>query len=51
MRSAAPEPIFLNGEIEGCSNSELAEAFDVTEGRASQLRSAVLDRMREQIGD
>jgi RNA polymerase sigma factor (sigma-70 family) len=38
-------------EIEGFSNMELAEAFDVTEGRASQLRGAALEQMREQIGD
>ena len=37
--------------IEGFSNMELAEAFDVTEGRASQLRGAALEQMREQIGD
>jgi RNA polymerase sigma factor (sigma-70 family) len=38
-------------EIEGFSNMELAEAFDVTEGRASQLRGAALEQMRDQIGD
>ena len=38
-------------EIEGFSNIELAEAFDVTEGRASQLRGAALEQMRDQIGD
>jgi RNA polymerase sigma factor (sigma-70 family) len=37
--------------LEGFSNMELAEAFDVTEGRASQLRGAALEQMREQIGD
>ncbi len=37
--------------IEGYSNIELADAFDVTEGRASQLRGGALDQMREQIGD
>jgi hypothetical protein len=30
---------------------EVADAFDVTEGRASQLRGAALDQMRDQIGD
>jgi RNA polymerase sigma factor (sigma-70 family) len=43
--------VFVKREIEGYSNSEVAEAFDVTEGRASQLRGAAVDRMREQIGD
>jgi RNA polymerase sigma factor (sigma-70 family) len=43
--------VFVKREIEGYSNAELADAFDVTEGRASQLRAAALDRMREQIGD
>ena len=38
-------------EIEGFSNMELAKAFDVTEGRASQLRGAALEQMRDQIGD
>jgi RNA polymerase sigma factor (sigma-70 family) len=38
-------------EIEGFSNMELAEAFDVTEGRASQLRGSALEQMRDQIGD
>jgi DNA-directed RNA polymerase specialized sigma24 family protein len=43
--------VVVKREIEGFSNMELAEAFDVTEGRASQLRGAALDRMRDQIGD
>jgi RNA polymerase sigma factor (sigma-70 family) len=43
--------VLVKREIEGFSNMELAEAFDVTEGRASQLRGMALDRMREQIGD
>jgi RNA polymerase sigma factor for flagellar operon FliA len=43
--------VFVKREIEGYSNSELARAFDVTEGRASQLRSTALDLMRRQIGD
>lgn len=43
--------VFVKREIEGYSNSELAEAFDVTEGRTSQLRGTALDRMRTQIGD
>lgn len=43
--------VVVKREIEGYSNLELADAFDVTEGRASQLRGAALDRMREQIGD
>jgi hypothetical protein len=30
---------------------KLAEAFDVTESRASQLRGAALEQMRDQIGD
>jgi len=43
--------VFVKREIEGFSNLELAEAFDVTEGRASQLRGAALEQMRDQIGD
>jgi RNA polymerase sigma factor (sigma-70 family) len=43
--------VVVKREIEGFSNIELAEAFDVTEGRASQLRGAALEQMREQIGD
>ena len=43
--------VVVKREIEGLSNIELAEAFDVTEGRASQLRGAALDQMRDQIGD
>jgi len=43
--------VVVKREIEGYSNGELAEAFEVTEGRASQLRGAALDQMREQIGD
>lgn len=43
--------LIVKREIEGYSNAELADAFDVTEGRASQLRGAALDRMRRQIGD
>jgi RNA polymerase sigma factor (sigma-70 family) len=43
--------VVVKREIEGFSNMELAEAFDVTEGRASQLRGAALEQMRDQIGD
>jgi RNA polymerase sigma factor (sigma-70 family) len=43
--------VVVKREIEGFSNGELAEAFDVTEGRASQLRGAALEHMRDQIGD
>jgi RNA polymerase sigma factor (sigma-70 family) len=43
--------MFVKRELEGYSNCELAEAFEVTEGRASQLRWAAADRMREHIGD
>jgi RNA polymerase sigma factor (sigma-70 family) len=43
--------VVVKREIEGFSNIELAEAFDVTEGRASQLRGAALEQMRGQIGD
>jgi len=43
--------VFVKRELEGFSNTELAEAFDVTEGRASQLRGAALEQMRDQIGD
>ena len=43
--------VIVKREIEGYSNAELAAAFDVTAGRASQLRGAALDQMRRQIGD
>jgi RNA polymerase sigma factor (sigma-70 family) len=43
--------VVVKREIEGYSNGELADAFEVTEGRASQLRGAALDQMRRQIGD
>jgi RNA polymerase sigma factor (sigma-70 family) len=43
--------VLVKREIEGYTNGELANAFDVTEGRASQLRGAALALMREQIGD
>jgi RNA polymerase sigma factor (sigma-70 family) len=43
--------VVVKRELEGISNMELADAFDVTEGRASQLRAAALDQMRDQIGD
>jgi RNA polymerase sigma factor (sigma-70 family) len=43
--------VIVKREIEGYSNAELADAFEVTEGRASQLRGAALERMRKQIGD
>jgi RNA polymerase sigma factor (sigma-70 family) len=43
--------VLVKRELEGFSNMELAEAFEVTEGRASQLRGSAIDRMRDQIGD
>jgi RNA polymerase sigma factor (sigma-70 family) len=43
--------VVVKRDLEGISNMELADAFDVTEGRASQLRAAALDQMRGQIGD
>jgi RNA polymerase sigma factor (sigma-70 family) len=43
--------VVVKREIEGFSNVELADAFDVTEGRASQLRTAALDQLRDHIGD
>jgi RNA polymerase sigma factor (sigma-70 family) len=43
--------VVVKRELEGYSNMELAEAFDVTEGRTSQLRGSALEQMREQIGD
>jgi RNA polymerase sigma factor (sigma-70 family) len=43
--------VLLTRELGGYSNTELAEAFDVTEGRASQLRTAALEQMRREIGD
>jgi RNA polymerase sigma factor (sigma-70 family) len=43
--------VLIKRELEGYSNSELADAFDVTEGRTSQLRGSALEQMRRQIGD
>ena len=43
--------VLVRRELEGYSNLELAEAFDVTEGRTSQLRGAAVDHMREELGD
>jgi RNA polymerase sigma factor (sigma-70 family) len=43
--------VVVKREIEGFSNTELADAFDVTQGRASQLRASAIDQMRDQIGD
>ena len=43
--------VLIKRELEGYSNNELADAFDVTQGRASQLRGAALEQMRRQIGD
>jgi len=43
--------VFVKTEVEGYSNGELADAFEVTEGRASQLRGAAFDKMRREIGD
>jgi RNA polymerase sigma factor (sigma-70 family) len=43
--------VFLKRELEGYSNAELAEAFEVTEGRASQLQGAAVERIRKEIGD
>jgi RNA polymerase sigma factor (sigma-70 family) len=43
--------VFVKRELEGYTNAELAEAFDVTEGRTSQLRGAALEQMRKEIGD
>lgn len=43
--------VLVKRELEGYSNQELAEAFEVTEGRASQLRGRALEQMREEIGD
>jgi RNA polymerase sigma factor (sigma-70 family) len=43
--------VLVKRELEGYTNVEVAEAFEVTEGRASQLRGAALEQMREQIGD
>lgn len=49
--SARERFILVKRELEGFSNMELARAFRVTEGRASQLRGSALDQMRDQIGD
>jgi RNA polymerase sigma factor (sigma-70 family) len=43
--------VLVKRELEGYSNSELAEAFDVTEGRTSQLRGSALEQVRKLIGD
>ena len=43
--------VLIKRELEGYSNTELADAFDVTEGRASQLRGSAVDQMRKEIGD
>lgn len=43
--------VFVKTEVEGYSNGELADAFEVTEGRASQLRGAAFEKMRKEIGD
>jgi len=43
--------VLLKRELEGYSNIELADAFDVTEGRVSQLRGAAIERVRDEIGD
>jgi RNA polymerase sigma factor (sigma-70 family) len=43
--------VLVKRELEGYKNMELAEAFDVTEGRASQLRGSAIEKMREEIGD
>lgn len=43
--------VLLKRELEGYTNAELAEAFDVTEGRTSQLRGSAIDQMRKEIGD
>lgn len=43
--------VFLKRELEGYSNIEIADAFDVTEGRTSQLRGSAIEQLREEIGD
>jgi RNA polymerase sigma factor (sigma-70 family) len=43
--------ILVKRELEGYTNMELAEAFDVTEGRASQLRGSAIEQMRKEMGD
>jgi RNA polymerase sigma factor (sigma-70 family) len=43
--------VLIKRELEGYSNSELADAFEVTQGRTSQLRGAALEQMRHEIGD
>jgi len=43
--------VLVKRELEGYTNLELAEAFDVTEGRTSQLRGSAIEQMREEIGD
>lgn len=43
--------VLVRRELEGYSNLELAEAFNLTEGRTSQLRGSAINHMREEIGD
>jgi RNA polymerase sigma factor (sigma-70 family) len=43
--------VLFKRELEGYSNAELAEAFEVTEGRASQLRTAAIEQLRRELGD
>jgi RNA polymerase sigma factor (sigma-70 family) len=43
--------LFVKRELEGYSNSELARALNISEGRASQLQTAGIGQMRTQIGD
>jgi RNA polymerase sigma factor (sigma-70 family) len=43
--------VLVKRELEGYSNMEIADAFDLTEGRTSQLRGSAIDQMRKEIGD
>jgi RNA polymerase sigma factor (sigma-70 family) len=43
--------VLFKRELEGYSNAELARAFEVTEGRASQLRTAALEQLRRELRD
>lgn len=42
--------VFVKTELEGYSNGELADAFEITQGRASQLRTAAFEKLRKEIG-
>ena len=50
-QNGPPKAILLTNRHHYRHSGQIAEAFDVTEGRASQLRGSALEQMRDQIGD